>query len=255
MEVLKKPENNNSNKRFRVESGLDSVDNSPESKRVNTEVYTSHDSAESDRVESESDVSPNSSGSDRFRCSEPHETDIVETDVDLDSSEAKQIREDILDILDEPDALTDCPPEIQDLDSVMKSFEEEILHRSNYLDTQTVLDLTSSESGDSRPDLGYLLEASDDELGLPPTFSPADEQVHAESAMPEAAGLVNMVGFEDEMPNYDTFDFGMADEVRQGDNDGVNGNGDFVTVDGLFDYPEPSDFSEFPWRQESLPAL
>lgn len=255
MEVLKKPENNNSNKRSRVELGLDSDGNSPESKRVNTVVDASHDSTEFNRVDSESEVSPNSSGSDRFRRSEQHETDIVETDVDLDSPEAKQIREDILDILDEPDALTDCPPEIQDLDSVMKSFEEEILHRSNHLDTQTVLDLMSSDAGDSRPELGYLLEASDDELGLPPTFSPAEVQVNTGSSMPEAAELVNIVEFEDEMPNYDTFDFCMATEVRQGDNDGVNGNGDFVTVGGLFDYPEPSDFSEFSWRQESLPAL
>ncbi|XP_015070900.1 uncharacterized protein LOC107015215 [Solanum pennellii] len=232
-----KTENNNSNgnKRSRVESGLDSAGDSPESKRVNTEVETDPDS-------SESRVSPNRSDS----------PESEQTDVYLDSTEAKQIREDILDILEEPDALTECPPEVQDLDSVMKSFEEEILHHSPLNDTQTVLDLTPSESGDSQPDLGYLLEASDDELGLPPTISPANDQVNVESAvMPEAAEFANMAGFEDEMLNYDTFDFGMDHEVRVGD----NSNGDFVTVGGLFDYPEPSDFSDFSWRQESLPAL
>ncbi|CAN4088856.1 unnamed protein product [Withania somnifera] len=224
---------NNSNKRSRVESGLDSVGDSRESKRVNTEIETGSDSSELNRV--------NSTASD---------------DVYLDSPEAKQIREDILDILDEPDALTECPPEIQDLNSVMKSFEEEILHHSPLHDPQTVLDLNPSESGESQPDFGYLLEASDDELGLPPTTSPVKENVNNESTvMPEASELVNMAGFEDEMPNYDTFDFGMEPEVREGDNDGGNSNDDFVTVGGLFDYPEPSDFSEFPWRQEFLPAL
>lgn len=243
-----KTENNNSNKRSRVESGLDSVGDSPESKRVDTEVETGPDSYELSRVDSKSVVSPNRSNS--------PESDEVQTDVYLDSPEAKQIREDLLDILDEPDALTECPPEVQDLDSVMKSFEEEILHHSPLNDPQTVLDLTSSESGDSQPDLGYLLEASDDELGLPPTVSPADEQVNSESVViPEAAELVNMAGFEDEMPNYDTFDFGMDHEATVGDNDVGNSNGDFVTVGGLFDYPEPLDFSDFSWRQESLPAL
>ncbi|XP_060205579.1 uncharacterized protein LOC132633289 [Lycium barbarum] len=210
---------NNSNKRTRVESGLDSVDDSSESKRVNT------DSSELDRVDSHSDD--------------------VERDVYLHS----QIREDILDILDEPDTLTECTPEIQNLDNIMKSFEEEILNG----DPQTVLDLTSSDSVNSRPDIGYLLEASDDELGLPPSVSPPYDQVNGESA------LITEASEFAEMPNYDSFDFGMDPEAREGDNDGVSGNGDgdgdFVTVDGLFDYTEPADFSEFSWRQESLPAL
>lgn len=244
MKKVLKTENNNSNKRSRVESGLDSAGDPPESKRVNTEVEIGPDSSELNRVDSESGVSPNRSNSPA--------SDDVQTDVYLDSPEAKQIREDILDILDEPDALTECPPENQDLDSVMKSFEEEIRHHSPHNDPQTVLDLTPLESGDSQPDLGYLLEASDDELGLPPTISPADEQANAETAvMPEAAELVNMAGFEDELPNYDTFDFGMDHEATVGDNDGDNSNDDFVTVGGLFD----SDFSDFSWRQESLPAL
>lgn len=239
-----KTENNNSNKRSRVESGLDSAGDSPEAKRVNTEVETGLDSPELNRVDSESGVSPNRSNSPAL--------DDVRADVYLDSPEAKQIREDILDILDEPDALTECPPENQDLDYVMKSFEEEIRHHSPDSDPQTVLDLTTSESGDSQPDLGYLLGASDDELGLPPTISPAGEQANAETvAMPAAGELVNMAGFEDELPNYDTFDFGMDLEATVGDNDGGNSNDDFVTVSGLFD----SDFSDYSWRQESLPAL
>lgn len=46
--------------------------------------------------------------------------------MDVDSPEAKQIREDILDILDEPETVTYGVTETQDLDSVIKSFEEKI---------------------------------------------------------------------------------------------------------------------------------
>ena len=78
-------------------------------------------------------------------------------DSESDSAEVKRLRENLLDFLDDSDSV----PTIQDLDSVMKSFEEEI-------SPVPVVDLTS-ESGESQPDLGYLLEASDDELGLPPS--------------------------------------------------------------------------------------
>ncbi|XP_060169107.1 uncharacterized protein LOC132599980 [Lycium barbarum] len=181
----------NSNKRTLDESGLDSVSDMPESKRVHTE--------------------PNAS----------------DADVDLDSPETKQIREDILDILDEPETVTNDVPGIQDLDSLIKSFEEEIINpRHNFVD------LTSSDySGDSQSDLGYLLEASDHELGLPPTF---DE---------------NTIGFDDELLRYDSFDLGMIAGIMDGDNYHGENDGDFFTVGGLFDYPNQSNFSE------SLPAL
>ncbi|XP_059302019.1 uncharacterized protein LOC132053948 [Lycium ferocissimum] len=176
------------NKRARDESVFDS----PESKRVHTE--------------------PNAS----------------DADVDLDSPEAKQIRENILDILDEPETVsTDGVPEIQDLDSLIKSFEEEIINPGN-----NYVDLTSSDnSGDSQWDLGYLLEASDHELGLPPTI---DE---------------NMMGFDNELLRYDSFDLGMIAGIMDGDNYHGENDGDFFTVGGLFDCPNQSNFSE------SLPAL
>ncbi|KAM2541687.1 hypothetical protein TB2_021222 [Malus domestica] len=93
-----------------------------------------------------------------------------------DSAEVKRLREDLLGFLDDSDA----NPTTQDIDSVMKSFEEEIAAATTFCQSSSrpasetllasgpVVDLTS-ESGESKPDLGYLLEASDDELGLPPS--------------------------------------------------------------------------------------
>ncbi|KAJ8560598.1 hypothetical protein K7X08_022458 [Anisodus acutangulus] len=207
-------------KRSRDESGLDSVFDSPESKRVHTEPNASPSSIESE-------VNPSSS---KF--------DETDEDVDVNSSEAKQIREDILDILDEPETVTDDVPEVHDLDSLIKSFEEEIIHPH-----QTVIDLTLTDSGDSsQSDLGYLLEASDDELGLPPTVSPTNH-IDAES---DAALLTNTIGFENELLRYDSFDLVMLAGIMDGDSYGSENDGDFFTVGGLFDYPNPS---------ESLPSL
>ncbi|KAL8536633.1 hypothetical protein ACS0TY_011996 [Phlomoides rotata] len=53
----------------------------------------------------------------------------------------------------------------------MKSFEEEITASA----TVEVVDL-DSEFGDSRPDLGYLLGASDDELGIPSPSGVSDAE-------------------------------------------------------------------------------
>ncbi|KAF2324860.1 hypothetical protein GH714_018147 [Hevea brasiliensis] len=80
----------------------------------------------------------------------------------LNSPDAKRIHDDLLNILDEWDDQT-----IQGLDSVIRSFEEEILVPVVGPETTNV----ECYGGVSQPELGYLLEASDDELGLPPTFS------------------------------------------------------------------------------------
>lgn len=239
----------NGNKRSRDESGLDSVFDSPESKRVHTEANAGTSSVASNRVEPEIEVNFNSSESNPAgRVSLP-EFDETDADVDVDSPEAKQIREDILDILDEPETVTDSVPEIQDLDSVIKSFEEEILRPSSLPRRHNFVDLTSSDSGDSQSNLGYLLEASDDELGLPPTVSTENHIIDTESR------LGNSIGFENELLRYDSFDLGMLAGIMDGDNyDGEN-DGDFVTVGGLFDYPDPSNFSELSRLPESLPAL
>lgn len=235
----------NGNKRSRDESGLDSDSHSPESKRLHSDENAGPSSDEPNRVESELEVNPNST-----------EFDEAGEDVDVDSPEAKQIREDILDILDEPESLTDGVPESQDLDSVIKSFEEEILHPTNLPPHETFVDLTSSDSGESQSDLGYLLEASDDELGLPPAASP-DNYIDAElvDTSGTANGSGNMIRFENELPRYDSFNLEMFVGIMDGEDNGESSNGDFLTVGGLFDYPDPSNFPEFSRGPESLPAI
>lgn len=253
------------NKRARDESELDdSV--SPESKRVDTKADPWVNSCDAERVKSEefrsgeSDrVELNSDESERVEFDSKVSSDESNggDEFNLDSPEARQFRDDILEILDEPDTLTERDPVIQDLDSVIKSFEEEILHPAPPLsDEQTVIDLPSSDSGESQPDLGFLLEASDDELGLPPTVSSPEKQGTNDAAdLPAGASVLdNLIGFENDLTSYDSFDLGIAG-TTEGDNYGGNNGGEFVTVDGLFDYSEPSDFSEFSWRPESLPAV
>ncbi|XP_049410303.1 uncharacterized protein LOC125873410 [Solanum stenotomum] len=236
----------NGNKRTREDSGLDSVF---DSKRVHIEATAGSSSVELNRVELELEVnSYDSSKSNQEGHVSSPDCDECDTDVDVDSPEAKQIREDILDILDEPETVGDGVPENQDLDSVIKSFEEEILHRSTLPSPHTLIDLTLSDSGESQSDLGYLLEASDDELGLPPSFSP-ENHIDSESR------LENTIGFENELLRYDSFDLGMLAGIMDGDNYGSENDGDFVTEGGLFDYADPSNFSELSLLPESLPAL
>ncbi|XP_059642587.1 uncharacterized protein LOC132284492 [Cornus florida] len=159
----------------------------------------------------------------------------------FNSPEAKRIREDLLDILDDSDTVTDRDPAIQDLDSVIKSLEEEIMHQSPPPQPAVVVDDSAAVP---QPDLGYLLEASDDELGLPPAISPSGEQTKNESMDVRPVSPAREYGFdevmvmEDEIPSYDSFEWRIVDETRE-----VN---EFVTLGGLFDYPESFDFSEFP---------
>ncbi|KAG6672498.1 hypothetical protein I3842_16G060400 [Carya illinoinensis] len=156
--------------------------------------------------------------------------DDLEESSELDSPEVKRLRENLLGFLDD----SDPDPTFQDLASVMKSFEEEI-SRS----TAPVVDLTS-DSGESPPELGYLLEASDDELGLPPS-------VPVTSESPCIGGLW---GFEDQIPSYDSFEFVGGESY--------NDTAEYVAYDGLFEYPDmyfdSSDFSDLSWRHETLPA-
>nr|VDD26075.1 unnamed protein product [Brassica oleracea] len=81
----------------------------------------------------------------------------------LDSPDVKRLRDDLFD-----DSGHDS--EIQDLDSLMKSFEDELSSTT-----------TEQGSGETLPDLGYLFEASDDELGLPPPPPPPSTLLHPSS--------------------------------------------------------------------------
>ncbi|CAL9073457.1 unnamed protein product [Musa textilis] len=180
---------------------------------------------------------------------------LREEDADeLESPEVKRLRADLLfDILDDDAGAGD-----QDLASVIKSLEEEIALPSPPPRPQLVQE-QSAVSG--QPDLGYLLEASDDELGLPPTAAlwsvdeagvaaGASEQVSV--AEPEgAAGLGQIWGFDDAIDGYEVFGLGIRPEEREAaTEDGL------VMDGGLFDYGDeisgPYDLS---WRPESLPAV
>lgn len=184
-------------------------------------------------------------------------SDFLEPDPDdfeVHSPEVKRIQDDLLNILDESDPINEPDPENQDLDSFIKSFEEEIL-------VPTQAPVVLSESGDSQPELGYLLEASDDELGLPPSFTDdvapkAEEVIDFEAGGDGTVAFGDVLGFDDHLPSYDSFELGIAGNSDVGNGD--NGN-DFVALGGLFDYSdrsyEPSDVSELAYRSETLPAL
>lgn len=164
----------------------------------------------------------------------------------IDSPEVKRLRDDLFDVLDD----SDPEPVSQDLDSVMKSFEDE-------LSTVTTTAQGSFSAGETQPDLGYLLEASDDELGLPPppSVSPITVEKEEETtetltdlvrASSDSSGIDEIWGFEDHVSNYGDLDFGS----------GVGDGGDYVAVEGLFEFSDGCFDSGdlFPWRSESLPA-
>ncbi|KAH6802110.1 hypothetical protein C2S51_033556 [Perilla frutescens var. frutescens] len=169
-----------------------------------------------------------------------------ETEFEIYSPEVKRLRENLLDSLDDD---TEFCTTSQDLDSFMKSFEEEITASPSAGGTEIQLVDLTSDSGDSRPDLGYLLEASDDELGLPPAESSSGETtvelVRVESDSSELGS-----GFW-EVPGYDSFEFGLGgSEINYN-----GGNGEYVALDGLFDYSDVGFGSgDFGWRPETLPA-
>ncbi|CAH8372208.1 unnamed protein product [Eruca vesicaria subsp. sativa] len=152
-------------------------------------------------------------------------------DAILESLEVKRLRDDLLDD-------SDPEPVSQDLDSVMKSFEDEL--------SSTL----TRVPGETQPDLGYLLEASDDELGLPPVSPvPVAKEVETTEtltdlvrASSDSSGVDELWGFEDSFSNYGSLDFGY----------GV----DYVAGDGLFGFADDCfDAGDlFPWRAESLPA-
>lgn len=178
--------------------------------------------------------------------------DSEEPELDFDSPEVKRLRENLLDSLDDDSEF--CTTS-QDLDSFMKSFEEEITASPSAAaggEAAQVVDLTSG-SGESRPDLGFLLEASDDELGLPPTASsPGGLESEIRSELVRVESDSSEIGSEFwEMPGYDSFGFGFGESETSYD----GGNGEYVALDGLFDYSDMGfGSSDFAWRSETLPA-
>jgi len=179
--------------------------------------------------------------------SDGSESGIVRVESEPDSYEVNDMTDEILNILDE----TDNVPErdttvtaVQGLDSVIKSFEDEIFAPGQ--------DNQPPESSEFNPNLGYLLEASDDELGLPPTMVQTEEKVLPEindsgRVGPDGVDLSGFYWFEEEIRNNEA-----AYGLMGYDTVGLENDGGYVTIDGLFDYGEPTDFL---WRSESLQAM
>uniref|UniRef100_A0A7N0U1R1 Uncharacterized protein n=1 Tax=Kalanchoe fedtschenkoi TaxID=63787 RepID=A0A7N0U1R1_KALFE len=147
-------------------------------------------------------------------------------DPEIGSPEAKRLRDDLFDILDG----SDPDPAVQDLDSIMRSLEEEI-------------SAPASPVVEAQAEIGYLLEASDDELGLPPSSAAAGEVLDFGE---DAVGFGDVWGFEEEAAAFGVAEFG----------DGGGGDGgEYLALDGLFDYSDVGYGStEFSCRSESMPA-
>ncbi|KAI3976337.1 hypothetical protein MKX01_021879 [Papaver californicum] len=137
---------------------------------------------------------------------------------ELESSlETKCIRENLL-ILDEDESDESIT---QDLDSVMKSFEEEISLPPRDVNNNFIV----GGDTDEQPDLGFLLEASDDELGLPhcnfsssftSTSIEGDAGTNYDNSTTILGGLDQIWSFDDDQfQNYE--EFGIDAEITTAD--------------------------------------
>jgi hypothetical protein len=136
----------------------------------------------------------------------------------------------------------------------MKSLQDEISASSSYTTSLRV----TSDSGESQAQIGYLLEASDDELGLPPPGYPSvheekKDETELARVLSDSSGIGELWEFENQIPSYDSFDLGTG----FGTYGYENINTDYVAFDGIFNhsdvYYDSNDFSD-PWRHGTLPA-
>ncbi|KAL8208799.1 hypothetical protein R6Q57_008211 [Mikania cordata] len=79
----------------------------------------------------------------------------------------------------------------------MKSFQDEISPAPEVI---TGKSFESVEFTESQPELGFLLEASDDELGLPPSDTNTDRNLAESVAVDELWGL------DDQISSYGSLD-------------------------------------------------
>lgn len=187
---------------------------------------------ESDRVDSVTDTPesyPDDNLSGRVNSVDHDRVDsVVRQPVSPDTI---QLTEEILDILED----TDIDSSTEGLDSVLKSFEEEII--TPFLATET-------------GELDYLLGASDDELGLPPAKSPYNETPENKTTESVTSPYQNVelkedFAFVDELRGYDSSEFGLCQDNYD--------RTEFVTLgNGLFEF---SDTPDYLWHPESLTAL
>ncbi|KAK8657122.1 hypothetical protein V6N13_035378 [Hibiscus sabdariffa] len=177
-------------------------------------------------------------------------------DGDIQSPGAKSIPVELLNILDDSDPVIEPDPAIHGLDLVIKSFEEEIL-----IPAPAPIPVTQTDFGESRPEIGFLFQASGDELDLPLNFSCIEEERKfgtvdvEEGGGPGAVGFAETMGYEFPIPSYESFEFGVGgdSDINSCNNNSHGKSGDFVALGGLFD--TAADISEFTWRPESLSAL
>lgn len=149
------------------------------------------------------------------------------------SPESKRVKADLLfDILDD-----ESEPDNTDLDYVMRSLEEEIS-----------MPVAVSDLDPKQPDLGFLLEASDDELGLPPPAEAAEEEVS--SGEVGGGGEVEEAGFGKIWDDEIHWDLGVGSGE---DNGGVIFDGGLFDFDGVVCGSQ--DLSDLTWRPEFLPAV
>lgn len=155
----------------------------------------------------------------------------------LDSFQAHEIQEDLLNILDDTDASIDRESAIQDLDSVIRSFEKEI---------EVPVPVVQSE-------LGFLLEASDDEIGLPPTGEKGEiEGVNHAAPFSGSGGVKGIFGFEDEMiSNYYWFE-NLRSEIKEWS---AEEEEEEEALGGLFDHTDVAAELPTPYRPETMPCL
>lgn len=153
----------------------------------------------------------------------------------FNSPEVKRLRENLLDDLDDSEF---CAAS-QDLYSFMKSFEDEITASPLPAAESVSVDDLTAESGLSRPDLGFLLEASDHELGLPPpTASPSRVENELKTQLvgvpPESIEFGGgSWGLDEQIPSCDLFELEYVDS----ENFDFSG-GEYVALDGLFDHSD-----------------
>ncbi|CAK9176245.1 unnamed protein product [Ilex paraguariensis] len=163
-----------------------------------------------------------------------------------ESPEVKRLREDILNDLDDPDQWTGT----EDLDLFMKIFEEEISGFSSCVNFENL----TSDSGELlQLDLVDLLEASDDELGLPPPSNTSTIEVQNPDdqfeLVRDSSELSELWWFDDQITSYN-----WIESSGIGGTDGQNtGNSECVGFDELFDYSDLGS-AYLLWRFETLPA-
>lgn len=159
---------------------------------------------------------------------------IHSNDSGLDSFQPLPIQEDLLKILDEADVSIDRELAIPDLDSVISSFEKEI-----NVPVPAV-----------QPELGYLLEASDDELGLPPAALKGEmEPVNFGGKYSGIAGMKGFLGFEDEVPNYCWLE-NLSSEIEWN-----RSEDEVAALGGLLDHDTDGAVEMPPYRSETMFCL